>query len=80
MWRVLRPGGRLLIADLHPTGRLVPAAIRGLTRIASRDTADPFERLDVRQHAPALCRAGFIDLAFAVEKPWTDHLSATKPG
>ena len=34
MFRVLRPGGRLLIADAYPTGRLIPAVIRALTRIA----------------------------------------------
>jgi ubiquinone/menaquinone biosynthesis C-methylase UbiE len=79
MFRVLRPGGRLLIADLHPTGHLVPAVIRALARVTSRDGADPFDELDLRRYTDALRHAGFVDLTFAVTKPWTGFLTAATP-
>ena len=35
MFRVLRPGGRLLIADMHPLDRLRAGAVRALARVAT---------------------------------------------
>jgi demethylmenaquinone methyltransferase/2-methoxy-6-polyprenyl-1,4-benzoquinol methylase len=87
MYRVLRPGGHLLIADMYPTGRLVPAVIRALTRIApqhrlgpSHDAADLFAELDVRRYTDALRAAGFTAFRHATVRPWTGYLTATKPG
>ncbi|HEV2088600.1 MAG TPA: class I SAM-dependent methyltransferase [Cryptosporangiaceae bacterium] len=80
MFRVLRPGGRLLIADMYPTGRLAPALVRGLTRIATRRQDDPFDDLDVRRYTQTLRDIGFEELAFATAKPWTGFLTAVRPG
>ena len=73
MHRVLCPGGRLLIADLYPRGRLVPAAIRRAKR------GDPFAELDVATHAPTLGTLGFTGLRYGIAGPWTRYLTATKP-
>ncbi|MDP8971255.1 MAG: class I SAM-dependent methyltransferase [Actinomycetota bacterium] len=80
MFRVLRPGGRLLIADMHPTGRLVPAVLRALTRIAPHHRDDPFDDVDVRRYTEALRDVGFTELKFTTVKPWTGYLTAVKPG
>lgn len=80
MFRVLRPGGRLLIADLYPTGRLIPAVIRALTRITLRHRTDLFDDVDVRRYADALHDVGFTELTFTTAKPWTGYLTAIKPG
>ncbi|MGH3435594.1 MAG: methyltransferase domain-containing protein [Sciscionella sp.] len=79
MFRVLRPGGRLLIADMHPTGRLIPSVVRQLSRIASHNDADPLKDVDVRRYMEPLREAGFTDLRFTVLRPWTGYLTATKP-
>lgn len=80
MFRLLRPGGRLLVADLYPTGRLVPAVVRALTRAgAHHGGGDPFDDLDVRRYSDALRQVGFVELEFATTKPWTGYLTATKP-
>lgn len=73
MHRVLRPGGRLLIADLYPTGRLIPATIRTAMR------GDPFAELDVATHALTLGTFGFTGLRYGIAGPWTRYLTAAKP-
>lgn len=73
MHRVLRPGGRLLIADLYPTGRLVPVVIRMAMR------GDPFAELDVATHADTLGTLGFTRLRYGVAGPWSRYLTAVKP-
>ncbi len=78
MFRVLRPGGRLLIADMYPTGRLIPAVIRALARIPHHRT-DPFDDVDVRRYTGALRDVGFTQLTFTTLKPWTGYLTAVKP-
>jgi ubiquinone/menaquinone biosynthesis C-methylase UbiE len=80
MFRVLRPGGRPLIADMYPTGRLIPAVIRALTRIASHHRTDPFNDVDVRRYTDALRDVGFTELTFTTVKPWTGYLTAVKLG
>ncbi len=80
MFRVLRPGGRLLIADVHPTGRVIPGIIRTLARIGSRQHTDPFADLDVRRYSQALRDVGFTELQFGIARPWTGYLTAVKPG
>ncbi len=80
MFRVLRPGGRLLIADMYPTGRVVPAVIRALARLGSRHRTDPFYDVDVPRYTQALRDVGFTELHFSTAKPWTGYLTAVKPG
>ena len=79
MFRVLRPGGRLLIADMYPTGRLIPAVIRALARIGPHHGTDPFDDVDVRRYTGALRDVGFTELKFTTVKPWTGYLTAIKP-
>lgn len=74
-YRVLRPGGRLLIADIHPTGRFWPAVIR----FFARHHGDVFAETSLRQYEGMLRAAGFSELSFGVAGPWTGYLTAVKP-
>ncbi|MEV0029028.1 methyltransferase domain-containing protein [Nocardia sp. NPDC050793] len=86
MYRVLRPGGRLLLADTHPTGRVLPAAIRAMSRFAARRThdtaadhhADPLAAIDIRRYREPLSAAGFRSIEFATVPPIAGILLATK--
>lgn len=88
MYRVLRPGGRLLIADAYPNGAVTPRVTRALTRLArhrgsgdgSHHAVDPFVDTDVRRHADTLRELGFTEPRFTDVKPWTRYLVTTKPG
>ncbi|MFQ6397041.1 class I SAM-dependent methyltransferase [Nocardia sp. KC 131] len=89
MFRVLRPGGRLLLADTHPTGRVLPAVIKGMSRFAGHRThdvaavgrhADPLAAIDIRRYREALLEAGFRTVDFAEVKPSTGALLAVKEG
>ncbi|NKY57386.1 methyltransferase domain-containing protein [Nocardia flavorosea] len=76
MWRVLRPGGRLLLADAHPT-----AWMRFLfSRSARHHDSDPFEEVDIRRYTPSLRAAGFTDLRYIAGRHMTGVSTATKPG
>ncbi len=86
MFRVLRPGGRLLLADTHPTGPVLSAAVRVMARFAAHrthDTAhdggDPLAAIDIRRYRDALGAAGFQDVRFVAVRPATGVLMATKP-
>ena len=85
MFRVLRPGGRLLLADMHPTGRIHPALVRILSRLASHGTSetatrglDPVESVDIRQYRTLLSDAGFEGFDFTTVKRATGVLTAVK--
>ncbi|MFE9321633.1 methyltransferase domain-containing protein [Nocardia sp. NPDC052278] len=87
MFRVLRPGGRLLLADTHPTGIVLPAAIRIMSRFAARRTddphapghhGDPLSAIDIRRYREALRAAGFATVDFTAIAPTTGVLVATK--
>ncbi|WP_063824801.1 methyltransferase domain-containing protein [Nocardia pseudovaccinii] len=87
MFRVLRPGGRLLLADTHPTGRVLPAAVRIMSRFAARRTddphapghhADPLAGIDIRRYRETLRAAGFATVDFTAIPPMTGVLVATK--
>lgn len=87
MFRVLRPGGRLLLADTHPTGLILPAVIRIMSRFAAHRTddthatghrADPLAAVDIRRYREALREAGFGMVDFTALAPTTGVLVATK--
>ncbi|MEV6277113.1 methyltransferase domain-containing protein [Nocardia sp. NPDC051832] len=89
MFRVLRPGGRLLLADTHPHGLVLPALIRAMGRSAGRKThdpaalgpdADPIAAVDIRRYQNLLRQNGFRDIEFTAVRPITGVLSAVKPG
>ncbi|MUL77786.1 class I SAM-dependent methyltransferase [Mycobacterium sp. CBMA226] len=72
MWRVLRPGGSLLLADLANVG------LHGLlTRLLSRHM-DP-ESVDIRRYRDALVSNGFESVETALIRPATRVLTAVKP-
>ncbi|MFC9557627.1 class I SAM-dependent methyltransferase [Rhodococcus sp. NPDC056960] len=89
MFRVLRPGGRLMLADMHPLDRVRTAVVRILATVATRRhgpsaddgaAADPFAAVDVRNYIDALCGIGFEAVEFRPVKPSTGCLVAVKPG
>ncbi|WP_063920253.1 class I SAM-dependent methyltransferase [Nocardia violaceofusca] len=72
MWRVLRPGGRVLLADMAPAG------VHGqLTKRLSRHM-DPTE-IDIRRYRKALQETGFQDLDYRTIRPSTGVLTGVKP-
>ncbi|WP_280437421.1 class I SAM-dependent methyltransferase [Nocardia carnea] len=76
MWRVLRPGGRLLLADAHPG----PWLRFLFTRAAHGDhDKDPFEAIDIRRYDPALRSVGCADPSYMVSPFMTGMLVAFKP-
>ncbi|WP_280478029.1 class I SAM-dependent methyltransferase [Nocardia asiatica] len=86
MFRVLRPGGRLLLADTHPTGPVLSAAVRVMARFAAHrthdtahDEGDPLAAIDIRRYRDALSAAGFQDVRFIAVRPATGVLVAAKP-
>lgn len=86
MFRVLRPGGRLLLADVHPLDRVRTGAVRLLARSAARrhghsddaTPADPFAAVDVRNYIDSLRSIGFDAIEFRAVKPSTGALLAVK--
>ncbi|MGI5220451.1 class I SAM-dependent methyltransferase [Nocardia sp. CA-290969] len=58
MWRVLRPGGRLVLADARPTPWMRFLFSRSTRR--RHDTTDPFDAIDIRRYTPELRAVGFL--------------------
>ena len=86
MFRVLRPGGRLLLADTHPFGVVSSAVIRVMARTSVRRThdeldehTDPLVAIDLHRYREVLRESGFSDLEFTTIAPSTGALLATKP-
>ncbi|WP_228813946.1 MULTISPECIES: class I SAM-dependent methyltransferase [Nocardia] len=75
MWRVLRPGGRLLLVDARPTRWM-----RFLfSRSARHHGADPFAEIDIRRYTPSLRAAGFTDLRYIAGRHMAGISTASKP-
>ncbi|WP_043450376.1 class I SAM-dependent methyltransferase [Jongsikchunia kroppenstedtii] len=72
MWRVLRPGGRLLLADMAAIG-----AHSRLTKLLSRHM-DPAE-IDIRRYRDSLRAIGFQQIEYSTVKPATGVLTALRP-
>ncbi|MFF4792136.1 class I SAM-dependent methyltransferase [Streptomyces sp. NPDC001276] len=85
MYRVLRPGGRLLIADAFPSGPVAPRVTRAIAGMMVHGVAhgevteDPMSAADVRQYADALRAVGFTEPRFADVRPWTRYLLTERP-
>ncbi len=86
MYRVLRPGGRLLLADAHPTGLMravadvmvrVSRARNGSEKAAAQ--RDPFLDVDIRRYADTLVGVGFQTPEFRASRYGTGILTARKP-
>lgn len=75
MWRVLRPGGRVLLADVAP-GPFYRAI---LTPFFGHDGADPFAEADIRRYTDHLRALGFTDLTYTRNRYQTGVLTAVKP-
>lgn len=74
MFRVLRPGGRLLVADFRPPrGRVGRHLVGALTGPAMRD--NPVTRIASMAHA-----AGFSSVTEGELRPFAYYLRAAKPG
>lgn len=80
MWRVLRPGGRLLLADADPSDRMRSALtrIRRLTR-RGEEPVDPFAGVDIRRYAETVRAVGFDEPEFVRSMYSTGILLAVKP-
>ncbi|MFE3545682.1 class I SAM-dependent methyltransferase [Nocardia sp. NPDC059177] len=72
MWRVLRPGGRLLLADASPTPRM-----RAVLSVFH--DADAFVQTDIRQYTDPLRDLGFAELTYTQSRDQTGILTAVKP-
>jgi ubiquinone/menaquinone biosynthesis C-methylase UbiE len=76
MWRVLRPGGRLLLADADPTPWMRFLFSRSGNR---HGESDPFDAVDIRRYTPSLHAAGFTELEYTGSRYMTGVSTAVKP-
>ncbi|NLE82527.1 MAG: methyltransferase domain-containing protein [Rhodococcus sp.] len=86
MYRVLRPGGSLLLADMFPLDPIRTGLVRALSvatthrgRHEGVEESDPFESVDVHRYIAPLESAGFEEIRFRPVKPSTGCLLARKP-
>lgn len=85
MYRVLRPGGSLLLADMFPLDRVRTGLVVALSaattrrgRHAGAEKSDPFESVDVHNYIAPLASVGFEQIRFRPVKPSTGCLVARK--
>ncbi|AUY53433.1 methyltransferase domain-containing protein [Streptomyces sp. CB01881] len=74
MHRVLRPGGRLLLADFRPPANPVARHLIGAV------TGPVMEHNPVHLLEPLVRDAGFTQIETGDLHPWIHHVRATKPG
>ncbi len=74
MWRVLRPGGRLLLADASPSRRM-----RAVLSVFLGRGGDPFADADIRHYTDRVEAVGFTGLAYTQSRDQTGILTAVKP-
>ncbi|GAA4989412.1 class I SAM-dependent methyltransferase [Kitasatospora paranensis] len=73
MLRVLRPGGRLLIADFRPPAHPVARHLVGAL------TGPAMEHNPVRLIAPLVRQTGFDEVTTGDLSPWIHHVRGVKP-
>ncbi|MFD3707197.1 class I SAM-dependent methyltransferase [Nocardia sp. NPDC058658] len=73
MWRVLRPGGRLLLADASPSPRM-----RAVLSLFLGRGGDPFADADIRHYADRVEAVGFTELTYIQSRDQTGILTAVK--
>ncbi|MEV6771548.1 methyltransferase domain-containing protein [Nocardia sp. NPDC051030] len=87
MFRVLRPGGRLLLADIRPAHGVHGFVMRTMAHVSAHRHGghehgtghDPLAEVDIRRYRDSLQRIGFTDIEFT-ELPFSvGVLTATKP-
>lgn len=78
MWRVLRPSGRLVLADAHPSA-LVRAVFRASDRVRRTRPVDRFAAVDIRNYMAALEEVGFAEPEFAELGSGTGAIVSRKP-
>ncbi|GAB0102186.1 bifunctional demethylmenaquinone methyltransferase/2-methoxy-6-polyprenyl-1,4-benzoquinol methylase UbiE [Nocardia sp. JMUB6875] len=88
VFRILRPGGRLLLADTHPTRGLRGMAIKAMARLAAHregstqghdHDGDVLATVDVRRYRDILTEIGFTTIEFREGPFATGILTAVKP-